>query len=581
VVSNPSLSYAHPYETGERIFGAPVPADALLARVRMYSWRKSLAQLAELAAIVANTPDHAKSELVRRLTVDPLRDVSCANEAIRRNAVAALANRRNEMVLAHEEALLFLQHLVILEGLEDGPAPSRSEIAFWLAGANDHIEEAWAEDSSSLSAGERLAAEMIRASRYNNNPDMLRTFVRTAAIFGTPSPMAPLNDVDLWRELQHEAFGMSFTDFFETGPSLISILAQGWGLDGRLPVVDSAELGSALASSDPLASLRWMIGDRQSIVAETRKRMRSNGLPRTPTALLHTPIVEVMPGKHIAVSPWAMLNQLRTGIWARYLAAAKSSKTKIGVDEWNASFGYMVEGWCGRVARAAKASPACSATILIPSHPGARDEIEDVVVIEGRNAILFSVKSRLVEAKVSREALSPAVTLAWFDEFFFAPKKGKFRPGAAALLSARIDKLRAGEFERFGAQRDLRVYPVIVTYDSLGENDLWYRQFEKECGRRSILQQTDVGPLTLARVNDFEQLMIRAAKGKSISGLLTNRERGDQHRRLDQIIYEVNGPGFADRLPLFDADFENLTRAIKSRLRGAAGDVPTSDLSVF
>jgi hypothetical protein len=54
-----------------------------------------------------------------------------------------------------------------------------------------------------------------------------------------------------------------------------------------------------------------------------------------------------------------------------------------------------------------------------------------------------------------------------------------------------------------------------------------------------------------------------------VSGLLTNRERGDRNRRLDQIIFEVNGPGVADRLKLFDDEFWRLHGRMQARLSGA------------
>lgn len=568
-VTTGTLAYAQPYETSERIFGATLPAKELIDRVRSYDWRESLIRLADLASIASHSRRDGNPERLRKRTIDPLAKLMGSDETILRNARAAVAQRRDKMVLAHEEGILFLQHLVILEGATSGPAPSDTEIALWLACGNSYLDQSWADESSKATVEEGLTAGMIRISRYNNNPDLLRALVRANAIFGTPPSKTKLAEPAIWQRLQEVAFGKPFEKFFDTGPALLAVMTQGWGSDlqeFRLPTFGMQWLSSSALSPDEfLGSMRWMTGTRESIAAETRKRLRADGLPHCPTALLHTPIVDLGEG-FVMATPGALVNQLRTGIWARYLAAAKSGDIGVGVDEWNSAFGYMVEGWCGRVARAARESNACVASVLLPSHPGAPDEVEDVVVVEGQNVILFSVKSRLVDARVSREGKSPETTLSWFEEFFFAEKNKTHRAGAASLLSKRIDMLRAGAFEEQGIGRDVRVFPVVVTYDPLGENELLYRRLEDGLRRRSLMQQEDVGPLTIARMEDFEELMVRVSVGKSVSGLLTNRERCDRNRRLDQVIYEVNGSDVADRLTFFDDEFATLCGRMQARL---------------
>jgi hypothetical protein len=568
-VSSGTLAYAQPYETSDRIFGATPPARELIDRIRSYDWRESLIRLADLASIASHTRRDGDPERLRKRTIDPLADLTGSNETLLRNARAAVAQRRDQMVLAHEEGILFLQHLVILEGGASGPAPADAEIALWLACGNSYLERSWADESSKATVEEGLTADMVRISRYNNNPDLLRALIRANAIFGTPPSKTKLAEPAVWQGMQEAAFGKPFDTFFDTGPALLAVMTLGWGSKAKeltLPMFGRQWLSSSALGADAiLDSLRSMTGTRESIAAETRKRLRPDSLPHCPTALLHAPVVDT--GENFVVAtPGALVNQLRTGIWARYLAAAKSGDVGTDVDEWNSAFGYMVEGWCGRVAKAARESSACVAQILLPSQPGAPDEVEDVVVVEGQNVTFFSVKSRLVDARVSREGKSPETTLSWFEEFFFTEKNKKHRAGAAALLSKRIDMLRAGAFEGQGIGRDVRVFPVVVTYDSLGENELLYRRLEDGCQRRALLQQEDVGPMTIARMEDFEELMVRASVGKSVSGLLTNRERGDRNRRLDQIIYEVNGPGVADRLKFFDDQFRMIQERMQARL---------------
>lgn len=574
-MDHPSLAYLHPYETAKTIFGFSVPADELLSRVRTFSWRRSFHSLAQLAAIVANTPGGANSERVRRLTIDPLTRLPGQpdTQGFLERARQTVSVRRSQMILAHEEAILFLQHVVLLEGASDGDGPAESEIALWLAIANDHLERWQIEDSAALSEREQLAAQLIRLARFNNASDLLRTLVRTISIFSTRPPLTDLNLAAQWERLQEEAFGRDFMSFFETGPGLLAFGIPGWGVENHPmsdPLIDLPKWleQSRLSPSTVEESLKSMIATREAIVADTKKRMRSDGLPLSPTALLHTPLVTLAPSTYSVASPWAVLNQMRTGIWFRYLRGAQTfdpERTRDeGADLWFSAFGYMVENWCVRVAHEAEKSVRFSATLNVPTYSGSSDEVEDVVLIEGDKVILFSVKARLVEAKVSREAHSPKTTWDWYEKFFFAPKTKKFRPGACRQLSARIDSLRAGQFESLGLRRDLYVYPVLVTYDDLGEYDLLYKLIEDKCRELSLLQQVDVGPFAIAHLDEFELLMTRASKGRSVTGLLLNRERRDRHRRLDQVIYEVEP--VTERLPFLDAEFDVLTKRISARL---------------
>jgi hypothetical protein len=224
----------------------------------------------------------------------------------------------------------------------------------------------------------------------------------------------------------------------------------------------------------------------------------------------------------------------------------------------------MVEYWCRRTAGEAKVSNS-SARILISESAGSPDEIEDVVVVEGDAAVLFSVKSRLMEARAAREAVSPDLTVDWLENFLFENKGDDHRGGAVRLLNARIDKLRAGQFEKLGLGRASRVYPVIVTYDNLCALDLHYQWLDQKCQDHRLLQQDGVGPLSLARLEEFEDLMALPQQGRSIIDLLRKRESTDKNRRLDQILYEKGRP---KRLPFFELEHTKLQARIMTRLFG-------------
>jgi len=569
---HPSMMHMHPYMAAEQIFGKKMTAAELIDRVRTYSWKWSFRRLAELAALVANAPGGHRSEAVKRQTIDPLLELTGRPDSaglINRCRAFVIHNRDN-IVLAHEEVVSFLQHLVILEGAEDGLVPPDHEISLWMAGANDHLS-GWSSDGGRpYSEAERLMAEMSRIARFNNSPDVLRELVRTYLIFGTAPPLGELAKEGAWDYLRQKAFArLGFDEFFQAvlGP-LYMLSSLQWGVVDSsypVPIINLRDFFSktSMPAHEAIALLRSMTGTRTSLRDQIGKRLR-DGLPHAPTALLHTPFVEVEPDVLIGSSPGAVRSQLHTGLWWRYLSACRELDSKNGAERWFSSFGYMVEYWCRRVAREVqKCHP--SARILISESAGSPDEIEDVVVVEGDAAVLFSVKGRLMEARAAREAVSPDLTVDWLESFFFVNKGVDHRGGAVRQLNARIDKLRAGEFEKLGLSRASRVYPVIVTYDNLCALDLHYQWLDQKCQDYQLLQQEGVGPLALARLEEFEDLMALLGQGTSIVDLLRKRESTDKHRRLDQILYEEGRP---KRLQFFDVEHRKLQTRIMERLFG-------------
>jgi hypothetical protein len=565
---HPSAAYARPYDTGETIFGKEMSAAELIDRVRGFSWRGSYYRLSCLAAIVAN--EGVLSERVRRLTVDPITKLTGNASDLLARGRAKVRSRRNRIVLAHEEAISFLQHLVLLEGNEGEEAPADAELSLWLAGANGHLAGWSREDTEALSDQDRLAAELVRISRFSSKPDVLRAVIRTQRIFGRRPSTGSLADEARWKDLSAVAFPGGFEAFFEVGLGLLAMVSNSWGRKGakqQHPVINPRNFlaRSTVSESEFNTALEGFIAGRAALRSAIAKRVSADGLPHSPSALFHTPLVELEPGTLVAASPWAILGLLRTGVWARYLAAAKKMDPRKGAEEWLSAFGYMFEDWCRDLATEAVRSARCHARVILPSTPGATDEIEDVVVVDDGVAVFCSVKGRLMEAKVAREAVSPATVIEWMDKFFFEKKGDEFRGGALRQLSNRIDKLRRGEFESRGLARDIAVVPVVVSYDSVGESDIAYGHLEEGCKKHGLLQQQSVGPLALARIEEFEQMMSRVARGKSISKFLLDRCGVNEHRRLDQLLYEAEPPT-PPRLAFFDTEFRALTDRIISRL---------------
>jgi hypothetical protein len=546
-------------------------ARELISRVASYSWKGSFYQLADLAFLTANVPEGHRSEVVRRRTVDALLSLTGTPEAsdLLHRCRAVATRNRDRIVLAHEEGISFLQHVVLLYGGEDGPIPVDSEIALWLAAVNDHLS--YRDNRADLASDEQqLMANMLRYARFNNYPDVLRELVRSYLIFRDPPPHRPMEAI--WQTLQSTAFpDIGFHDFFEAELGPLYILStQLWGVPGSeysAPKIDFRVFFSKTAlSKDRVTSfLRTMSKSRTDLRDEIARELRQDGLPLAPFALRHSPFVEFDENVLVGASPGALLSQLRTGLWARYLSAAKQLDARSGATTWLSGFGYMVEYWCRRVALDAQ-NACASARVVLSKAAGSNDEVEDVVAMEGNVAILFSVKSRLMTEAIARGTASVENALGWLESFFFENKKDDHRGGAVRLVSSRIDKLRRGDFEVLGIDRSARVYPMIVTYDNFGLVDLHYQWLEKRSNAEGLLQQDGVGPLAVIRMEEFEDLLALLAQGKHVASLLGSRESMNQHRRLDQLIHEIGLR--PERLPLFEKEMRALHQRIMDKLFG-------------
>lgn len=569
---HPSMAYAHAYENADTIFGTDMTADFLISRIRSFSWEGSYCRLADLASVVAQYgPD---SETVRRLTVDPLARLTGDARAapIVHRARRAVASRRNEIVLAHEEAISFLQHLAILEGGDGEEIPGDPELSLWLGGVGSHLGKWQREDEArSRSVQDGLIATMAHGFRFNNELDPARTLVRASMLFAQPPQHGDLADPDTWRQLEEAAFGGPYQDFLEGVLGPLFMLSRMWGDEASKYPRPAVVLGDYLKEVriDPAAFTAFLdrvSSDRETIRDEIRGRIRADGLPHAPTALLHHPFIRTRPGTYVAASPWAVQLQVRTGVWALFLNGTKRLFPGRPPDVWFRAFGGLFENWCRLVATEAARSPFVKVSFHMPARPGGEDEVEDVVLIEGSAVVLFSVKARVMDRKAAREAVSVGTTMKWYEDFFFEEKGDDYRGGAVRLLDRRIARIRAGEFEAQGVRRNASILPVVVTYDTLGESDLLYRWLEQECSNRGLLQDGGVSPMTLARVDEFEQLMAHAADGRSVVKLLRRREHADRHRRLDQILGENPLPRRRRRLPFLDRTYQELSSRIVRRL---------------
>jgi hypothetical protein len=204
------LKYIAHYENGATVFGQAMPAKFLVERIKTYGWRESMIRLAHLAAIVANDPDGPDSARACALTADGINSITAseprAQEMLTRGP-DYLDSAKRPLIVAHEEGLLFLQHLVLLYGSDTSTdGPTDAEIAFWLLGASDHLED-WAKpDDAAMTETERLAAELVKVSRLNRSEDSERAAIRTEGIFSA-TPWHGALAGEAWPPIQQKAFG--------------------------------------------------------------------------------------------------------------------------------------------------------------------------------------------------------------------------------------------------------------------------------------------------------------------------------------------------------------------------------------
>lgn len=563
-----AMDFAMPYTALSQVAGFPMSVGELVARIRTFSWRESFIRLAMTAALVARSGS-PRAEAVRVETVDPLLQATGSDTKLINRIHGYTRQNRLRMVTAHEEAISSLQHLILLEGSDaEAEGPGDSEVALWLLAVSDYLGE-WAQpDTRQLSDQERLVAACVHVARFNHNPDLLTEISRTYAMFREPPPQGPLSDAAAWAALQTKAFGCTFVEYFESFLHPLSMVASLWGRPRHkfeLPILTRETLlgGTSGASATVAAWLDDLTITRAAAQREIRQRLRGNGLPHAPTILLRYPFVDLENGNVVGASPWSLHGQLHAGIWARLLAAGKATDPKNGATVWLSAFGSLFEGWCRTVATKTRCSGRSQ--IILPSSPGAPDEIEDVVLKESDGVVLFSAKARLVPEAVSRHAQSRSGLLEWYEEFFFKAGDGKYRSGVLRQLDTRIRMTRAGDFEP-RINRNARLHPVILTYDSLCDNTPLYKWVEARCAAHGLMQQPNLGPLALAHVSEFEALMNLAHRGRSVSRFLDKRTNQYRHRRLSEQLRDIGLPKGHERLPWLAELFRGLTDATMRRL---------------
>ena len=158
-------------------------------------------RLAEFSALVANNSEGRGRNRANKLLAKGLGKLTTSDPGMQQLLARGreYVRRADEaLIIAHEEGLSHLEHLVLLHGSDDeNEIPSDGEIALWLLAAADHLGD-WAEpDDRTLTTREELIAEEVRVHRYNRSLDAQR-----ASLSGVSIDEESLNLLNFQRQYQ-------------------------------------------------------------------------------------------------------------------------------------------------------------------------------------------------------------------------------------------------------------------------------------------------------------------------------------------------------------------------------------------
>lgn len=566
------------YMTLSEVRGRGISPEQLRDQVGKYSWSEMFLRLARIAAVAANTPSGYFGREVAKLTHTPLAE----HDKSPNPAYWAIANyaRRHwgHRPIAHEQAVYTLQAMAILYGADSGKAPSDSAVAFLLLAINDYHGK-WARErenvADDLPVIKRLVAELAYVTRFNRLVDGVRLVTRSALLLASPPPRGRLADANEWKRFQLRACGAPFEQYFDEVVVPLMVQATLWGSspEHAWPVLTPETFYSQSVLDPGLGRnlLQEVTTGRDALRERLASSLDTDGLPRVPAALLREPLVELGDGRACAISPHAVHQFLRFGLWARHLEAAKAQSDP---DLWFGSWGDLVEQWCRRVAQEAAQEPAFRGRLALSKLPGDDDEIEDVVVLDDGAVMLFSVKGMVLRESLLSGKDGLEKLLSWYEEFMFSAgqrrKRGrrKKQPGAIRLLNTRADAIRHGAYSQIPSES--QIIPVVVLYDDPGESPALYRWLDERCESHGLFQQADVLPVTVIGIADYEGLMGFASTGQSLVEMLRLKSTPTwRERRLDQLLWRISRRSDSSpRVPSIAAAFDEVMEGALVRLFG-------------
>jgi hypothetical protein len=561
-----AMEHAGAWVTLSQLVGAKLSLEQIVATVRRFSRTEGLFTLARIAADLANAKGGLLGDEARAWTKDLLAQRIGSPNPLENAVSRAVSQLGDRNPIAHGHVVFVLEQLLLTLGADDGRRPGDGELAFLMLALNDYLP-AWHEESPDLSTTESVLGSMFFATIFNEySDDPLRFIVRLASILGGDVAGSPISAAD-WTEMHKQAFGCSFVDYVEQFLVPVFLLSRTWR------AAEPPILAPAQWAKGPQASLyeRWF---QEASLPPTDSTWRvSEQWPLDlPRAFFRTPFVRLQ--DHVlALSPWHIRDHATLGTWAKLNEAAKKLLGSKGNQKFMSAFGYLFERWCARIARDASVRGTFKGKVLLPSSPGAEDEIEDIVVVDRERVVLLSVKASLVPETNLKCAESVNDVITWLRRFFLesaeSAKTTGYRAGALWLLDRKVQKIRAGVYEKRGIKKNALVLPVVVCFDNVGECGVLYKWLDEECKRLGILSaRNQVRPVTILTPEDYESVFALASRGKSLCDLLVEKTRtAERPARMDWFLYHRIDDPRTLRLPSIAAEFESLVDRSIERLR--------------
>ena len=218
-------------------FGESASPQELIRNIATFEWRDSLVAFARLAAGAANDRQGTGSKTLERWARNALLRIDGTNAKAMAH-VRAWARGNHDAIIVHEEAIDYVQNLILLHGGETGGGPDDRYMVLWLLIASNYIET-W-EQESEAEPREEMIAKLVRVSRFNNSEDPVRLLVRVREMFASPPFAGKLADPTTWDSIQHAAFGRPFLDHLYACVLPLYGKCLSWKFENRdvFPVID-------------------------------------------------------------------------------------------------------------------------------------------------------------------------------------------------------------------------------------------------------------------------------------------------------------------------------------------------------
>ncbi len=564
-----SFDHMRTFLCASEILGRPVAAKDLVAQTKSFSRVELFAKLAVLAATIGNQGSLSPEAI--RLTTDAI-TAYAGSLNIRQQAVAVRLQQMGERVIAHERVIYWLQCLALVTCASTGLEPSWADVAWLLVQANDHVDRRIQDDAMPGDPLERGLVSFFVASRFDVGMDPVAAHARAYQLTNTRPEHGPLADPAVWDEVMAHAFhGTSFREYF-TGmltPLVLESLNWGIGKDGQVrpPVINP---GLWLSEVTHVPEIANSVFDGLSISEEEARRelvatLDADGVPQTSDLFAHRPFLRVDNGSLIAASPWLVLEQMRLGIWDK---CRRACNDRLGSESWNRAFGQIFEIWAREISKRAAATPGFVGSLVLSKNVGGSDEVEDVVVHDAQNVMLGSAKSSLIPKPLFSPRLNSRKVVEWYEKVLFGHPSDDRRAGALRLLDQRVRRCRGGDLS--GIDRSSTIYPVVITYERLGDSPVFYQWVQERSKDERVLQQSNVAPTTFVSAADFEMVMAASPRVSIFEILRWRCGTDDGLASVQRALIHFLGRGALLRMPGTMQLWDRLTRETRSTLFGSA-----------